>query len=348
MSLKEYEIDIFTGIKHRIGTKRHSNYRGKLEKELKKYSLEELKKKIKEKNKLDIDCIKPCKEDEICNRKSGKCIKKSSNLGISILRKMNENLLKEFRPELWDIIKMPMDNHCGYHGFIYAYKSLIKDYSKLDFNQPLKDLILELKSILIQYYKEKEDGINYNRILNNSNNWLEDIDLQVFANYFNIIIIMYDERMNPYKKNLFTEISPTPIRGQLEKIYLFQTVNHYDVMMPKNIERNIDIEQPKDIIITDDCLKSYLREKGILIEDYNIREDPMIEDEDEDLFGIDKEEIEEENIPSNEEESILLSKTNSFRINIISRKILSNDEIKSILKEKINKKKIDKLKNFLK
>ena len=344
MSLKEYEIDIFTGIKHRIGTKRHSNYRGKLQKELKKYSLEELKKKIDEKKKIEIDCIKPCKEDEVCNRKSGKCVKKSSNLGISILRKMDENLFKEYRPELWDIIEMPRDNHFGYHGFIYACKSLLKNKTKLDFNQPLKDLILELKSILIQYYKNKEDGQNYERILNNSNNWLEDIDLQVFANYFNIIIIVYDERMNPYKKNLFTEISPTPIRGDLEKIFLFQTINHYDVMIPKSLERNMDIEQPKNVVITNYDLNHYLCEKGILKEDYNIREDSIIEEED--FFEIDNDEIEEDNFPSLEKESILLSKTN-HKGNIISRKILSNDEIKSIIKEKINKRKIDKLKNYV-
>jgi len=136
MSLKEYQIDIYTGIKHRVGTKRHKNYRNKLEKELMKRSYEEIKKRVEEKNEKDIECKVPCKEDEVCNRKSGKCVKKSSNLGINILRKMDENLLKEYRPELWDIIKMPMDNHCGYHGFIYASKSLLKNKTKLDFNQP--------------------------------------------------------------------------------------------------------------------------------------------------------------------------------------------------------------------
>ena len=61
--------------------------------------------------------------------------------------------------------------------------------------------------------------------------------------------------MNTYKNNLFTEISPTPKKGQLEKIYLFQTINHYDVMFLKNNERNLDIEQPTNIFITDDDLR---------------------------------------------------------------------------------------------
>ena len=51
MSLKEYQVDIYTGVKHRIGTKRHLNYREKLEKDLKKYNLQDLKKKIEEKKK---------------------------------------------------------------------------------------------------------------------------------------------------------------------------------------------------------------------------------------------------------------------------------------------------------
>jgi len=340
MSLKEYELDIYTGIKHRVGTKRHLNYREKLEKELKKYSLEQIKKKIQEKKKRDIDCIIPCKEDEVCNRKSGKCVKKTSKYGIGILKRQGEELLKEFHPEQWDIIKMPMDNHCGYHGFIYACKSLLKKQSKLDFNQPNKELILELKSILIKHYKEKGDGNNYHRILNDSNNWLEDIDLQVLSDYFNIKIIVYDERMNRYKNVLFTEISPTPSRENLEKIYLCQTDNHYDVMFSKDCERNLDIEKPKNTIITEEELKFYLTGREILTIDYNLEKEPILE---EDIF---QNEIEED-IPSIEEESIILSKT-LHKGNIISRNILSNDEIKNILKGKINKTKIDKLKKFVK
>lgn len=347
MSSKEYELDIYTGIKHRIGTKRHLNYREKLEKELKKYSLEQIKKKIQEKKKRDIDCIIPCKEDEVCNRKSGKCVKKTSKHGIGILRRQEENLQKEFHPEQWDVVHMPKDNHCGYHAFIFACKSLLKKQSKVDFNQSNKELILELKSILIKYYKEKGDGNNYHRILNDSNNWLEDIDLQVLSDYFNIKIIVYDERMNNYKNVLFTEISPTPSRGNLEKIYLFQTDNHYDVMFPKKYERNLDIEKPNNTIITDKDLKLYLTEKEILNIDYNIQEDTILEEEN--IFHNQIEEIPsvEEDIPSIEEESIILSKT-PHKTDIISRKILSNNEIKSILKEKMNKTKIDKLKKFVK
>ena len=347
MSVKEYQVDIYTGVKHRIGTKRHLNYREKLEKDLKKYNLQDLKKKIEEKKNRDIDCIVPCKEDEVCNRKSGKCVKRTSKYGIGILRKEKEEVLKEFRPELWDVIDMPKDNHCGYHAFIFACKSLLKNQSKFDFNKPVKDLILELKSILIKSYKERGDGNNYNRILNNSNNWLEDRDLQILANYFNIIIIVYDERMNTYKNNLFTEISPTPKKGQLEKIYLFQTINHYDVMFLKNNERNLDIEQPTNIFITDDDLRHYLKEKGIISTEYYLNEESTIQKGN---TMIEKEtienEIEEEESPILESESMIISRT-PHKTDIISRKILSNEEIKKILKKKINLKKIDKLKNFV-
>ena len=63
-----------------------------------------------------------------------------------------------------------------------------KNQSKFDFNKPVKDLILELKSILIKSYKERGDGNNYNRILNNSNNWLEDRDLQILLQIILILL----------------------------------------------------------------------------------------------------------------------------------------------------------------
>ena len=350
MSLKEYQIDIYTGIKHRIGTKRHTNYREKLEKDLKKRTLQEIKKKIEDKKKLDMDCIRPCQEDEICNRKSGKCVKRTSNLGISILKKMDNNLVKEFRPELWNIVNMPRDNHCGYHGFIYASKVLLKNQYEIDFGKSLKELILELKSILIKTYKENDNGTNYNRILNNSNNWLEDVDLQVFADYFNLKIFVYDERLSSYenKNGIFTEISPFSKKGEMEKIFLYQTIDHYDVMIPKSYDINKEIEIPENVIITGDDLKKYLREKGIISEEYIVDEPNMDEREDDgdNFFEMDNEEIEDENKYSNEEESIIPSK-NNFKSEIIKRNVLSDSEIKNIIKNKIDKKKIDKLKNFI-
>ena len=50
----EFQIDIYTEEKHRKGTKRYDNYRKKLEKDLKHYSLNELKEKIYQKKKYKI------------------------------------------------------------------------------------------------------------------------------------------------------------------------------------------------------------------------------------------------------------------------------------------------------
>lgn len=337
MSLKGYQKDIYTGTIHRIGTKRHSNYREKLEKDLKKFTLEEIKKKVEMKKKKDIDCIIPCKEDEVCNRKSGKCVKKTSKYGIGILRKEDEIFRKEYRIEDWDRIKMPMDNHCGYHGFLYALKVLLKKEIELDLNQSTKELILELKYILLRNYQEKKIDNHFHRIFNNSNNWLEDIDLQVLANHFNIIIYVYDDRMRDYKNDIFTEISPTPKRGDLEKIFLFQTINHYDVIIPKTFQRNLDIEIPKSTIISDNDLKSFLMKKGLLPQE-NYIEESLSPDEKNDFS-------EDELIPSIEEETIIPSKS-IYKKDIISRESLSNDEIRKILKEKLDSRKIDKLKKF--
>ena len=58
-------------------------------------------------------------------------VKRTSKYGIGILRKEKEEVLKEFRPELWDVIEMPKDNHCGYHAFIFACKSLHKKSIKI-------------------------------------------------------------------------------------------------------------------------------------------------------------------------------------------------------------------------
>ena len=143
--------------------------------------------------------------------------------------------------------------------------------------------------------------------------------------------------MRDYKNDIFTEISPTPKRGDLEKIFLFQTINHYDVIIPKTFQRNLDIEIPKSTIISDNDLKSFLMKKGLLPQE-NYIEESLSPDEKNDFS-------EDELIPSIEEETIIPSKS-IYKKDIISRESLSNDEIRKILKEKLDSRKIDKLKKF--
>ena len=115
----------------------YDNYRKKLEKDLKNYSLNELKEKIyqKKNTKSFKECLRPCKENEICNTKTGRCVMKDSTTGKGILRKIEDlkKIPSEFNEEEWDVIKMPGDNHCGYHAFLYGVRTMLEKHPKFDY-----------------------------------------------------------------------------------------------------------------------------------------------------------------------------------------------------------------------
>lgn len=335
---KEFQIDIYTGEKHKKGTKRYNNYRKKLEKDLKNHTLEELKKSIQEKKKkkeIIKDCKNPCKEDEICNTKTGRCVLKDSTTGKGVLRKLKEikNLPTEFLEDNWDIIKMPGDNHCGYHAFLYGLRSIMDKHPKLDFNQDIKDLILNLKYILLRHYKDN-DNDNYKKILNDSNCWLDDTDLQVLANYFNVCIYMYDSRLENIEGDdikSFTKIAPLHEKKNQKYIYMYQSPNHFDVMFPKGENIKLfDIKVSDSQLITDKDLREYMVEKGIL------DKEEFEEEEDEEPIY---EEIEE--LDDIEEELEVIKPIYKFvkeKPVMERKKVLSDGDIQDILRSRISKK----------
>lgn len=329
---KEFQIDIYTGEKHKKGTKRYDNYRKKLEKDLKNHSLEELKEKIYEKKnkKTYKECLKPCKETEICNTKTGRCVMRDSTTGKGILRKMDEmkKIPSEFHEEDWEIIKMPGDNHCGYHAFIYGLCSVMEKHPKLDFKQETKLLILNLKYILLRHYKENDD-MNYNKILSDSNCWLDDTDLQVLANYFNICIYMYDSRLRNLEGDdikSFTRIAPLQEKKNQKCIYMYQTINHFDAMFPRGDNtRLFDIKVSESQVITDHDLKDYMIEKGIL-EPEEFREEPIYQ------------EREEEDVEDREEDLEVVKPIyhkSKEKPTLSQKKVLSDNDIHSLLRSKL-------------
>lgn len=331
----EFQIDIYTGEKHKKGTKRYDNYRKKLEKDLKNYSLNELKEKIyqKKNTKPFKECLRPCKENEICNTKTGRCVMKDSTTGKGILRKI-EDLKKvpsQYNKEDWEIISMPGDNHCGYHAFLYGIRTIMEKHPKLDFKQDIKALILNLKYILLRHYKDN-DEVNYNKILNDSNCWLDDTDLQVLVNFFGICIYIYDSRLENLEGDdikKFTRIAPLQEKKNQKCIYMYQTINHFDVMFPKGENIKLfDIKVNESQLITDNDLKEYMIEKGLLEQEIFI-EEPIYEDveDTDDIEDIDEDIEVQKPLYHISKNKPILSK----------KKVLSDSEIQSIVRSKISR-----------
>ena len=64
-----------------------------------------------------------------------------------------ESKYTDFKKSDWNIVKMPGDNHCGFHSIIYGLRSKTNSHPSIDLTKDTKDLILELRYLLIQHYR---------------------------------------------------------------------------------------------------------------------------------------------------------------------------------------------------
>ena len=177
-----------------------------------------------------------------------------------------ESKYTDFKKSEWDIVKMPGDNHCGFHSIIYGIRSKTNSHPNIDLTKDTKDLILELRYILIQHYRNINKK-KYNEILTDVMYWLEDADIKVLADYLNICFCIYDKASDMIRKknkvrdiSVFTHVRPDNESDCTICIYLYQTQNHYDIMFPKNDFRN-DVILPRTLFISDDDLIEFLLEK---------------------------------------------------------------------------------------
>ena len=183
-----------------------------------------------------------------------------------------ESKYTDFKKSDWNIVKMPGDNHCGFHSIIYGLRSKTNSHPNIDLTKDTKDLILELRYLLIQHYRYTNRE-KYKEILTDILYWLEDSDIKVLADYLNICFCIYDKQSDKIRKknkafdvSVFTHVRPDNESDCTVCIYLYQTENHYDIMFPKNETRN-DVVLPRTLLISDNDLVQFLREKDFQVSD---------------------------------------------------------------------------------
>ena len=183
-----------------------------------------------------------------------------------------ESKYTNFKKCDWNIVKMPGDNHCGFHSIIYGLRSKTNSHPNIDLTKDTKDLILELRYLLIQHYRYTNRE-KYKEILTDILYWLEDSDIKVLADYLNICFCIYDKQSDKIRKknkafdvSVFTHVRPDNESDCTVCIYLYQTENHYDIMFPKNDTRN-DVVLPRTLLISDNDLVQFLREKDFQVSD---------------------------------------------------------------------------------
>lgn len=162
------------------------------------------------------------------------------------------------------VIEMPGDNHCGYHALIFGLKYL--NNPKINSNETIKNQILNMKSILIREYENKNSA-RATKLKLHPNEWLDDSDMTILSNYFNICIKIYDERMDTLRKQniendsapVVTEIGPT---GCDQRIYVIQKQNHFDVLLPSNVEINQTVSE--SVQITKKDIDSYMKSEDVV------------------------------------------------------------------------------------
>ena len=181
-----------------------------------------------------------------------------------------ESKYTDFKKSDWNIVKMPGDNHCGFHSIIYGLRSKTNSHPSIDLTKDTKDLILELRYLLIQHYRYTNKE-KYKEILTDILYWLEDSDIKVLADYLNICFCIYDKQSDKIRKknkafdiSVFTHVRPDNESDCTVCIYLYQTENHYDIMFPKNDTRN-DVVLPRTLVITDNDLVEFLLEKDFQV-----------------------------------------------------------------------------------
>jgi hypothetical protein len=202
--------------------------------------------------------------------------------------------LMEFQPNEWDIIEVPGDHHCGFHCVVYGLRSSLKKTNIINVNDSDKNLVLKLRCMLIEHYKNQNDE-KYIDIVNDPEYWMEDVDLQVFSDIFDICFcvydkasdkmrhIIYDKHLNKQRvatdeekklliveHNVFTKITPFSKDSCKFCIYLYQNGIHYNVMFPKNFKYNKNAAIPQSIEISNDDIVEYLTKNGF---DFLINQD---------------------------------------------------------------------------
>jgi hypothetical protein len=185
-----------------------------------------------------------------------------------------EKKFTKFKKQEWNVVKMPPDNHCGFHSIIYGIRSKTNHHPNLDLTKDTKDLILELRYLLIQHYRYKNKK-KYKEILTDVLYWLEDTDIKVLADYLNICFCIYDNQSDIIRKknkaydiSVFTHVRPDNESDCTICIYLYQKENHYDIMFPKNDTRN-DVILTHTLLITDNDLIEFLLEKDFQLSDFS-------------------------------------------------------------------------------
>lgn len=180
--------------------------------------------------------------------------------------------LNIFKDEDWELVNVPPDHHCGFHCIWIGLKSKMKTHPLLDLKDSPKNLILELRYILIKHYKDMDDD-HWMTIAGDPQYWMEDKDIKVFSDYFNVCFCIYDEASDNLRKKhnvkdvrVFTSVTPENEEECSVCIYLYQHGIHYDLMFPKN-DKHFNVSIPDSVLITEDDLEEYLVDKNFEISD---------------------------------------------------------------------------------
>ena len=176
-------------------------------------------------------------------------------------------------------IPMPTDNHCGYHALLFGLKQI--QHAGIDRSKSIQSQILFLKSILIDFYTKT--GNPRARMLKlHPNEWLNDRDMGILADYFKVCIHVYDERLNDPEYSTrdvpsVTNIGPTHC---LHNIYVIQKPNHFDVLLPKSTIVHEMI--PSAVSLSKKDIDTFFQKERV---DFNVPE-PVVEEEDEYIIPI--------------------------------------------------------------
>lgn len=206
-----------------------------------KMKIDELKKICMDKDVPKVQKDYPLKElYEICKKNhipGYRKMKKSELMKVCF----NNCFGTKFDDSLWDTIIVPGDHHCGFHAFLYAMDNLYPDDPKLPSrDMPWKERILEMKKILIQEAKQDVFAKNYYKdIVLDSERWLEDHDLKLFANYFNVCICVHVSSLVssvPFNFIMSKQYEAKYFEDCDKRIYLTNPYStHYDVLFPKSL-----------------------------------------------------------------------------------------------------------------
>jgi hypothetical protein len=86
--------------------------------------------------KSNIPCKKPCRYDQICNPKSGRCVSRNGNIGKNILSAQPASFLKSYRKPHVDINNFDGTPEIEYKGYLY----LVSRYKDTCVYKPSVDL----------------------------------------------------------------------------------------------------------------------------------------------------------------------------------------------------------------